>query len=228
MSTPELDSTIQPIQPNLDGVTPSFQHTKIPRKRTWENILPSYEQPSKVLRLLKLSKWEYKSDMADELQCRDLAFGCLLYLTSARVNEMVRVNREQVVVHDENFLVLQNMRVSKRRIKFRTPEEKEDFRFVSANLSKSQKEDLKQEYLRGGKAFQKPASVSIPLPRKTGDLARFTVCVEAYLDQFAPEGRLFKFGTHRGWEIHQLDHQHTQVYIGRGEGRDRQGYQTPD
>lgn len=75
-----------------------------------------YKNPSQMLRIIKHGQWEYKTD-TDYYHKRDLALASLLYLTSGRINEVLRLKTSQFSMDetDPDFMIIQNFWVSKRK-----------------------------------------------------------------------------------------------------------------
>jgi len=135
-----------------------------------------------VYDLITRKEWQYKGGQfnkkgtqygRDKYHSRDKALLALLYLTSGRINEVLRVKKNQFFEMedipyykspDENILILKDFFVSKR------------------------------------KKGKKNPILDLPLPR-LGYLASFTELVEDYLRYLSPKKKLFKFGTSRGYVI---------------------------
>jgi len=152
-----------------------------------------------MFELFNRSKWRYKRNV-EFYHTRDLAYSCLLYLSSARCSEILKVTRELIVEgQDSDFLILNGLEVSKRKRKFRDPEITKQFKYEAEGLTLQERKELLAEFQAKYPWVQKPVQVELPLPR-VGDLAPFTSAVEQYLP-LVPKGRLFKFGRGRGWQI---------------------------
>jgi hypothetical protein len=201
LNSPDIQP-IQPIEPNLVEVTPPFQHEKTRTKRTIAKDVTEFVEPSKILKLFKLSKWYYKSDKAEELQCRDLAFACMLMLLSCRISELCALKREQIVVLNDDFLEVRDFKISKRKKHFKDRSVHDYYLQSTTNLSNYEKEIFLEDLYTKYPFDVKRTSINIPLPRRKGDLHKFTQYVEEYIDNYAPEkGRIFNIGRVRGWQI---------------------------
>lgn len=90
------------------------------RKRTLQKLQESneiqYQKPREILQIIKRNKWPYKQDI-DFYETRDLALASLLYLSSGRINEVLRLKADQFSVDDKDpdFMLIQNFYVSKRK-----------------------------------------------------------------------------------------------------------------
>lgn len=74
-----------------------------------------YLEPSQMLRVIHRNKWEYKQDV-DFYEKRDLALASLLYLSSGRINEVLRLRVNQIIPDDDpEFMIIQAFYVSKRK-----------------------------------------------------------------------------------------------------------------
>ena len=145
--------------------------------------LQIFLSPQEIFKLINIREWPYKGRGFDrqrsivKYHARDKAFMALLFLTSGRVNAVLRIRKGQFkeieeLQHrykfiDPDILILENFQVSKRK-----------------------------------KGKQKPV-IDIPLPR-IGNLSPFTKLVEDYLSYLSgepDETKLFPFGQSRTWVI---------------------------
>lgn len=151
------------------------------RRRTLEDI-QTYLTPTEVYELIISKEWQYKGGQfnrkgtqygRDKYHSRDKALLALLYLTSGRINEVLRVKKSQFFEMedlpyykepDSNILILKDFFVSKR------------------------------------KKGKKNPILDLPLPR-LGNLSPFTELVENYLIYLSRKKKLFKFSTSRAWTI---------------------------
>jgi len=144
-------------------------------RRSVETDYKFYDPPEAIWRKINQRRWKYKTRRL-HYQLRDLALMSLLYLTCARVGEIVRadvVGGYSPSVHKHQFvdggdvLKLRELIVIKREA-----ESMEDY----------------------------PVRREIPLSR-IGYLARFTRVIEDYLDMLDYNDELFKFKPKRAWQI---------------------------
>ena len=164
------------------GVRLPWLVPKHPR-RTIRKDVKRYLSPEEVYDLIITNEWPYKGGQfnvkgtqygRDKFHARDGAFMALLFLTSGRVNEVLRVTEDQFkemkqLTHkypfvDPNILILEDFWISKRK--------------------EGKPHPLKD----------------LPLPR-VGRLAPFTELVEKYLEYLRKSDKLFPFGTSRAWVI---------------------------
>jgi integrase len=152
------------------------------RRRTVQHDVTQFLEPHEVYRLILAREWPYKGGQftvkgtqygRDKLHFRDRALLALLYLTSGRINEILKITKKQFrEMHelsyykkpDSRILILHNFWVSKRKKGKRHP------------------------------------MLDLPLPR-VGKLAPFTQLVEEYLGYLHGDKKLFNFGTSRAWVI---------------------------
>lgn len=75
-----------------------------------------YQSPRQIYRTLFNNEWPYKIKQ-DYYHKRDRALGSLLYLSSGRINEVLRLKKNQILSYEEDpdFMIIQNFWVSKRK-----------------------------------------------------------------------------------------------------------------
>ncbi len=75
-----------------------------------------YKTPAQIMQIMQRNKWPYKT-RREFFEKRDLALASLLFLTSGRVNEVLRVRVDQIIPEpaDPDFLIIQGFYVSKRK-----------------------------------------------------------------------------------------------------------------
>lgn len=89
-------------------------------KRTLQKLREAnelqYKKPREILRIIQHNKWPYRTNQ-DFYHKRDLALASLLYLSSARVGEVLRLKASQFSIDesDPDFMIIQNFYVSKRK-----------------------------------------------------------------------------------------------------------------
>jgi integrase len=176
------------------------------RRRTVQNDIEEYLEPKEIYKLIFIKEWSYKGGQfnkkgtqygRDKLHARDRALLALLYLTSGRINEILKITKYQFREMRElsyyknpnpKILILHNFWVSKRR---------------KAHTRKKAVWDIEKEKWKT-KLINVPASrhpmLDIPLFR-TGRFAPFTQLVEEYLRYLHGDKKLFNFGTSRAWVI---------------------------
>ena len=76
----------------------------------------SYKSPSQIASIIRSSKWPYRTKR-DFYHARDLALASLLFLSSGRVNEVLRLTKDQFKEYepDPDILLLRSFYVSKRK-----------------------------------------------------------------------------------------------------------------
>lgn len=81
-----------------------------------ENNEIRYREPRVMLQIIQRDTWPYKRK-PDFYHKRDLALAALLYLSSGRINEVLRLKADQfsVLEDDPDFMVINNFYVSKRK-----------------------------------------------------------------------------------------------------------------
>lgn len=91
------------------------KHRTLKKERELGNI--SYKSPAQIVTIIRHNKWPYKSRKRDFYHTRDLALASLLFLTSGRVNEILRVTKDQFEEYepDNEILLLSSFYVSKRK-----------------------------------------------------------------------------------------------------------------
>ncbi|MCK4474537.1 hypothetical protein KAU30_01735 [Candidatus Bathyarchaeota archaeon] len=152
------------------------------RRRTIQSNVKVYLTPEEVYELITHREWDYKGGQffkrgtqygRDKYHSRDRAFMALMYLTSGRLNEVLRVVKSQFhemkelsyyKKPDPDILILKDFWISKRK-----------------------------------KGKTHPL-LDLPLPR-VGTLAPFTELVEKYLTCLKKKDKLFSFGESRAWVI---------------------------
>jgi len=157
-------------QPWLRGVS----------KRSVEKDYRYYDPPKRVYDKITSTTWKYKGSTEQQsfYHKRDLALMCILYISTARISEIVRANvkggnspsitKQQFVTIDENYLMLRNIPIHKRM----NIEHVEDY----------------------------PTRIELPFPLK-GGLSLFTGHIQNYLIHVQEDEELFKFGRERAWQI---------------------------
>jgi len=85
-------------------------------RRTWEKAPKKYVKPKQIFEIIQRRRWEYRRT-PDLYHSRDLALAALLYLTSGRINEVLRLTRDQFIQDetDPRFLICSSFWVSKRK-----------------------------------------------------------------------------------------------------------------
>lgn len=85
-------------------------------RRTWHKASKRYYDPEGIYQIIHRNAWPYKTRV-DYYRLRDLALASLLYLTSGRINEVLRLVKHQFREDEEDpdFLVCHNFWVSKRK-----------------------------------------------------------------------------------------------------------------
>lgn len=162
-------------------------------KRTWNRSNRKYYSPDQIYEILQRDVWPYKTN-EEVYHKRDLALGSLLYLTSGRINEVLRLRKDQFVEDpvDQDFLVCGAFYVSKRRLggikkrKIKIGTDSKDIPIY---------QEIEKKVLPG-----EHPSPNIPMPR-VGTLAPFTKIVEEYLATLKPTQQLFGFGKSRAGAI---------------------------
>jgi len=141
--------------------------------------------------------WEYKTRQ-EEYALRDLAYMCLMYLSTCRASELCRarliagnklsVKKEQFF-YDGKFLKFRDAIILKRR---------------EPILDKKGHSVIGPKGYPLYQAIQSlenyPKRIEIPLPLE-GALSIFTIPIEAYLKTLRNKEELFKFRYTRGWQI---------------------------
>lgn len=178
------------------------------RRRTLETNVTSYKSPEEIFKLLFTREWEYKGGWfnrkgdefgREKYHKRDRALGALLYLSSGRINEVLRIKKDQFRelrelqhkypgLRDKNIFILEDFWVSKRmteheRIKPKWNEQTKMFDAVKVKIP-----------------AKKHPILDLPLPR-VGTFAPFTALVEEYLEILKPHEKLFEFKESRAWVI---------------------------
>jgi hypothetical protein len=76
----------------------------------------SYKSPEQIAAIIRYNKWPYRT-RRDFYHTRDLALPSLLFLTSGRINEVLRVTKDQFKEYelDPDILLLRSFYVSKRQ-----------------------------------------------------------------------------------------------------------------
>lgn len=75
-----------------------------------------YRTPAQIYRVIHRGTWPYKTRQGF-YHTRDLALAALLFLTSGRINEVLRVRKNQIIPdpEDPDFMIVQAFWVSKRK-----------------------------------------------------------------------------------------------------------------
>lgn len=147
-------------------------------KRSIERDYNFYDPPLRVWEKISRSTWEYK-EREEFYETRDLALMCVLYLSTARISEIVRakvkggyspsIQKKHFIDNArKNYLMLRRVPIFKR--------------------------------MRIEKMKDYPLRIEIPLPLK-GGLTLFTDPIIKYLSLLEDEDELFKFMTKRAWTI---------------------------
>jgi len=145
-------------------------------KRSVEKDYRFYDPPKIVYEKITKSVWPYK-ERKEFYELRDLTLMCILYLSTARVSEIVRSKvkggyspsiKKNQFIKIGNYLMLRRVPIFKRM-----------------NIEKMSDYPLRSE---------------IPFPLK-GGLTIFTDSIIDYLDRIEEENELFKFNTKRAWQI---------------------------
>ncbi len=160
-------------------------------RRTILKDVIEYLSPEEILEKITRKEWPYKRNITFYVT-RDRALLALLYLTSGRINEVLRLSKGQFKEDEEDpdFLVVNNFWVSKR---------------WKGGMRKKRKPIFEGDTITGYTIIEEyvPPSrhpiIPIPLPR-VGRLAPFTKMVEEYLG-IMEDDRLFKFGSSRALQI---------------------------
>lgn len=153
------------------------------RRRTIESDVTEYLEPEEIYNLIVSREWPYKGGWfnakgsqygRDKYHSRDKAFMALMFLTSGRLNQILRLKKSQfkemyefkkyAKIADSDILLIDQFGVSKRKKGKRHP------------------------------------ILELPLPR-TGEFAPFTRLVEDYLEYLDEDNKLFTFGESRAWVI---------------------------
>lgn len=89
-------------------------------RRTWKQAKAEgearYQPPLEIYKIIHKGKWPYKTRL-DFHRKRDLALAALIYLTSGRINEVLRLRKHQIEIdgEDPDFLVVHDFWISKRK-----------------------------------------------------------------------------------------------------------------
>ena len=89
-------------------------------RRTWKKAKAQgkaeYKSPREIYEIIHRGEWPYKT-RPDFYRKRDRALAALVYLTSGRINEALRVKRRQIREDpdDPDFLVVHSFWISKRK-----------------------------------------------------------------------------------------------------------------
>jgi len=146
------------------------------KRRSVEKDYRFYDPPSVIWKKISSRTWNYKTKK-DFYELRDLALMCVMYISAARVSEIVRAEvkggflpsiRKEQFVKIGNFLMLRKIPVVKRR------------------------------YVKTIDDY--PFRDEIPFPLK-GSLKIFTEPIMDYLELLDDKEELFKFGTKRAFQI---------------------------
>jgi len=75
-----------------------------------------YRTPGQIAQIIQSNKWPYKT-RTDFYNKRDLALASLLFLTSGRINEVLRIHKDQFSEDpkDMEFILIRSFYVSKRK-----------------------------------------------------------------------------------------------------------------
>ena len=176
-----------------------------------------YLDPLDVYKILHRKRWPYTRN-PEYYHVRDLGLGSLLYLTCGRINEVLRLTKDQFIddPDDPTFMVITQFWVSKRK-KASTK------KIIKIDTSRPIKDSFGNIIGYGfiEKEIRTPAGrhpiIDIPLPKTGNKLAPFTKLIQAYLDLLEDGERLFKIGTSRAWDI-------INTITGGGQGQREEGY----
>lgn len=162
-------------------------------RRTWNKAKKRYYTPEQIYRFIYRNKWPYTPDFSN-LHLRDLALASCLYLTSGRINEVLRLRTDQFSTYeeDDDILVCYSFRVSKR---WRGGMKKK-FQFLGLDENGRELFTTVEKYVPP----TEPPILQIPMPR-IGKLSPFTHIVEDYIESLGENEKLFKIGTGRAWTI---------------------------
>lgn len=99
---------------DLDDKHPEIPVSPAEAKRTLRYIKESIS-PDKIFELIQNGKrWPYKTKQ-EFYEKRDKALLALIYLSGGRVNEVLRVEKKQFGFSDEDFILIHEFRISKRK-----------------------------------------------------------------------------------------------------------------
>lgn len=155
-------------------------------KRSVEADYRFYDPPEVILAKIR-NPIKYRR-ARDRLEVRDLALGSLIYMTTARITELVGGPVKVGILpgitpanftEDQAFLNVRNLPVIKQRFYYR------------ADLHKWIEITSPEEY---------PRRVEIPLP-KAGGLAIFTKYIARHLENVEPGEPVFNISSTRGYTI---------------------------
>jgi len=104
-----------PIPRHLENLSrPGSKRRTLKKEKELGNI--SYKSPTQIAAIIRHNKWPYRTKR-DFYHTRDLALPSLLFLTSGRINEVLRVSKDQFEEYkpDPEILLLRSFYVSKRK-----------------------------------------------------------------------------------------------------------------
>ena len=104
-----------PITRHLENLSKhGIKHRTLKKEKELGNI--SYKSPGQIVQIINSNTWPYRT-RRDFYHARDLALSALLFLTSSRINEVLRVTKDQFKEYapDPEILLLLSFYVSKRK-----------------------------------------------------------------------------------------------------------------
>lgn len=106
-----------PIPRHLENLSGHGSKRRTLKKETELGNI-SYKSPSQIVQIIQYNKWPYKT-RRDFYHTRDLALASLLFLTSGRINEVLRIRKDQFIEDskDPEFLLVRSFYVSKRKVR---------------------------------------------------------------------------------------------------------------
>lgn len=104
-----------PISRDLEYLSQYGKRRRTLKKEKEKGAI-KYKSPSQIAAIIRHNKWPYKT-RRDFYHTRDLALASLLFLTSGRINEVLRVSKDQFEEYepDPEILLLRSFYVSKRK-----------------------------------------------------------------------------------------------------------------
>ena len=168
-------------------------------RRTIYNYVKEYLTPDKIFDKITQRDWPYKRNV-DFYVTRDNALCCVAYMSSGRINEIVKrlkrshfVEKSQYIkTSDPDAMFISNFWVSKRwpggMRRRRIPILDENDKIVSYKIIEEYRPPTRNPI------------IEIPLPR-VGVLGQYTEKIEEYLELLHQDQVLFPFTTSRAWSI---------------------------
>ncbi len=166
-------------------------------RRSIEKDYKFYHTPREVWRNINSRTWPYKKRVI-KYQVRDLAYMCLMYLSTCRASELCRATLEagrklsvkkNQFTFDGDFIRFRNVIVLKRREPV-----------YDANSKPIFDSNGRQKYRAIQSLEDYPVRVEIPLPLEGGG-SIFTGPIVDHLENLTQDEELFKFHYPRGWQI---------------------------